>query len=81
MSMSVEAFEDRLLLRVVSWWDTLGRKPNDPVGGLGVPLSAKPLLSLAWGSPLGSARYPQQNQQFVSAARRLSSGQKRTNKI
>jgi hypothetical protein len=55
MSVSVDAQSGDLLSRVVSWWDTLGRKPNDPVEGLGVPLSAKCLFLFGWRSPLGSA--------------------------
>jgi hypothetical protein len=55
MSVSVNAQSGDLLSRVVSWWDTLGRKANDPVEGLGVPLSAKCLFLFGWRSPLGSA--------------------------
>ena len=55
MSVSVDAQSGDLLSRVVSWWDTLGRKANDPVEGLGVPLSAKCLFLFGWRSPLGSA--------------------------
>jgi hypothetical protein len=51
MSVSVDAQSGDLLSRVVSWWDTLGRKPNDPVGGLSVPPNSKSLFSLDWGSP------------------------------
>ena len=51
MSVSVDAQSGDLLSRVVSWWDTFGRKPNDPVEGLGVPLSAKCLFLLAAAVP------------------------------
>lgn len=56
MSVSVDAQSGDLLSRVVSWWDTFGRKPNDPVEGVGVPLSAKCLFLFGCRSPLGKRR-------------------------
>ena len=55
LSVSVDAQSGDLLSRVLSWWDTLGRKPNDPVEHSGVPLSAKYLFVLGWRCPLGTA--------------------------
>ena len=37
-------------------WDTLGKKPNDPVEGFRVPLFGKRLIRLSWRSPLGTAK-------------------------
>ena len=38
-------------------WDTRGKKkPNEPVGGFGVPLFCKLLIRLRWRSPLGTAK-------------------------
>jgi hypothetical protein len=51
MSVSVEVQSGGLFSRVVSWWDTLGRKPNDPVEDLNVPPNSKSLFSLGWGIP------------------------------
>jgi hypothetical protein len=40
-----------------SRWDTAGKKHNDPVEPLGVPLSCNSLILEAWCSPVGSANY------------------------
>ena len=45
-----------LLLRKRTFrWDTLSKKPNDPVEGFKVPLFGKLLIGLRWRSPLGTA--------------------------
>jgi hypothetical protein len=56
MNVSVDAQLGDLSSRVVSWWDTLGGKPNDPMERLSVPLCAKSLSLLGWRCPLGSAK-------------------------
>ena len=56
--MMIVSFDWRsgdLLSRGASWWDTLGRKPNDPVEPSSVPLFSKCLFSFGWRGPPGSA--------------------------
>src|ERR1019366_8941797 len=50
------------------WWDTRGKRRNDPVEGFGVPLFAKPLFLRRWWGPLGTAMNSNDNFQFVARA-------------
>ena len=69
MSVSVDAQSGDLFSRVVSWWDTLGRKPNDPVEDLTVPIQIVVFVRLGI-PPLGTIIFQIHQSDMTSASRR-----------